>query len=80
MYFFILSPYKIEALEFNQADFMADDLLSAIESGETVIATTEQGFYLLREANPHLTYYYKIAVEKFAPVSSAAGRPISIAV
>ena len=77
MYFYILSPYVIEALEYNQTDFVSDDLLAAIQSGETLVATTEDHFNLLKMSNPKHVFYYRVGVER---VNKISDRKIPIAV
>lgn len=63
MVFYILSPYKIEAQESCLQDFIADDLLMAIQSKDSKIATDEEGYVALCEAYPSY-YKYEIAVRK----------------
>lgn len=61
MFFYILSPTKIEAYENKLSDFIADDLFCAIESGDSKIATTKESLNKLKEAFPFY-HIYKIEV------------------
>lgn len=61
MCFYILSPFRIEAYENKQDDFIADDLLFAVQSRDTVLATSNEQLSLLIEAYPkHHVYRVKI--------------------
>lgn len=61
MCFYILSPFRIEAYENNQDDFIADDLIFAIQSRDTFIATSNEQLSLLEEVYPqHHVYTVKI--------------------
>jgi len=64
MVFYILTPYKIEAYEHQLSDFIADDLLSAIESAEAKIATSDVHLCALQKAYPNYIKYI-VRVEKF---------------
>ena len=64
MVFYILTPYKIEAHEHRQPDFLADDLLCAIQAGETKIATDEECLAVLEKAYPKY-HKYEIKIGKF---------------
>jgi len=57
MVFHILTPYKIDAYEHQLSDFIADDLLSAIESAETKIATSDAHLCVLQKAYPNYIKY-----------------------
>jgi hypothetical protein len=57
MTFYILTLYKIEAHEHGLNDFIADDLLSAIQAGDTKIAIDEDHFLLLAKAYPKYHKY-----------------------
>ena len=59
MIFYILTPHRIEAHERSLSEFLADDLLFAIQAGETKIATDEECLYHLEKAYPK---YYKYEV------------------
>jgi hypothetical protein len=64
MVFFILSPYKIEALEHQLTDFLADDVVHTIQLELTKIATDDTCLKNLEKQYP--TYHkYKITVGKF---------------
>ena len=61
--FYILTPFKIEAHEYGLSDFVADDLLQAIQSSSTLIATDQMCLDNLEKAYP--TYHrYQIKVGK----------------
>jgi hypothetical protein len=63
MVFYILSLHKIEALEYKLDDFLADDLVQAIQSGNTKIANTDEIFNELKRSYP--TYYkYVVSMER----------------
>jgi len=64
MVFYILTPYKIEAHEQRLRDFLADDLLFAIQAAETKIATDEKCLAVLEKAYPRY-HKYEIKVGKF---------------
>jgi len=64
MVFYILTPYKIEAHEHSLRDFLADDLLFAIQAGETKIATDEECLSNLEKAYPKY-HKYEVRVGKF---------------
>lgn len=59
--FYILTPFKIEAHEHGLSDFIADDLLDAIQSASTVIATDQRCLLDLEKAYPK-HHKYKIKV------------------
>lgn len=63
MVFYILCPRKIEAQEHCLQDFIADDLLIAIQSKDSKIATDEEGFMALSKEYPSY-YRYEIVVRK----------------
>lgn len=63
MVFYILSPYKIEAYENQLSDFLPDDLLLAIQTGETKIATDADSFAFLQKAYPKY-HKYKVLLGK----------------
>lgn len=63
MVFYILSPYRIEAQESCLQDFIADDLLMAIQSIDSKIATDKEGYATLCKAYPSY-YKYEIVVRK----------------
>jgi hypothetical protein len=60
MVFWIFTPYKIEAYEFDLSDFYADDLTSAMQSAETKIATTQECLAHLEMVYPK---YHKYRIE-----------------
>lgn len=63
MVFFILTPHKIESLEHNLPDFLADDVVLTIQLEVTKIATDEICLENLQKQYP--TYYkYKINIGK----------------
>ena len=63
MVFYILAPHRIEAIEHGLVDFLADDVMFAIQSAEVKIATDTLSLDNLNKAYP--TYYqYKIKVDK----------------
>jgi hypothetical protein len=64
MVFYILTPHKIEAHENSLREFLADDLLFAIQAGETKIATDEECLSHLEKAYPKY-YRYEVRVGKF---------------
>ena len=57
MVFHILTPYKIEAYEHQLPDFIADDLLSAIESDKTKIAISDAHLCALQKVYPNYIKY-----------------------
>ena len=63
MIFYILTPYKIEAHEHELKDFLADDLLFAIQAGDTKIAIDEDHLSILAKAYPKY-HKYEITVGK----------------
>lgn len=63
MVFYILTPYKIEAYEHELKDFLADDLLFAIQARDTKIAVDEDNLAALVKVYPKY-YKYEIIVGK----------------
>ena len=63
MVFYILTPYKIDAHEHKLRDFLADDLLEAIQLAETKIATDEECLDELQKAYPKY-HKYKVILGK----------------
>jgi hypothetical protein len=61
MTFYILTPHKIEAVNDNLSDFIADDLMLAIQKASTKIATDR--FYLEVLQREYPTYHkYEIKI------------------
>jgi len=59
--FYILTPFKIEAHEYGLSDFIADDLLCAIQSASALIATDQRCLADLEKAYPkHHKYLIKV--------------------
>jgi len=63
MIFYILTKYKIEAHEHQLRDFIADDLMSAIQAADTKIAVDKECLSLLMAAYPN-HHVYKVEVGK----------------
>jgi hypothetical protein len=55
--FYILSPLKIEAYEHNQLDFIADDVMYAIQMKDTKIATDRISLENLKKEYPNYNKY-----------------------
>jgi hypothetical protein len=64
MRFYILSPHKIEAHEHALADFIAEDLMYAIQSAHTKIAVDEEHMRVLEKAYPSYHRYEVIVGKK----------------
>ncbi len=61
MIFYILSKFKIEALENNLPEFIADDLADALRSGSSIVVTEEM---LPKIGSCDKSYRYKIQVSR----------------
>ncbi|MFA5758028.1 MAG: hypothetical protein WC942_01425 [Clostridia bacterium] len=57
MCFWILSPYKIESYEDSISDFIADDLLHAIQCSSSIIATSQDSLDKLQQQFPKYHKY-----------------------
>jgi hypothetical protein len=64
MVFYLLTPRKIEAHEYQLYDFLADDLLYLIQSPSTKIATDKKSLDHLKEQYPRY-HKYKVEIGKF---------------
>jgi hypothetical protein len=62
--FYILSPYKIEAHEHQLQDFIADDLMYAIQSADTKIAVDDDHLSVMEKAYPKYHKYEVIVGRK----------------
>ncbi len=61
MVFYILSKYKIEALENELPDFIADDLSEALRSGTSIVVSED----VLTKLGPFdRPYRYKIQISR----------------
>jgi hypothetical protein len=63
MTFYLLTSHKIEAFEYNLLDFLADDVLSAIQLEDTKIAIDDVCLKNLQQQYP-LYHRYEIKVAK----------------
>ena len=61
--FYILMPHKLEAYDNDLPDFLADDLMLAMQLKTTLIATDKTCLDNLQEAYPNY-YRYEIRVGK----------------
>lgn len=59
MRFYILSPYKLDALEHHLEDFISEDLMYILQSANTKIAVDESHLKAMERAYPK---YYKYEV------------------
>ena len=64
MKFIILSTYKMDAVENNCSEFLAEDLLEAIESDKSLIVTAVEHVGVIRQENPRHKFEYEIVVKK----------------
>jgi len=63
MVFYLLTPHKIEAFEYNLLDFLADDIQLTIQLEDTKIAIDEVCLQNLQQQYP-LYHRYEIKVGK----------------
>lgn len=61
MTFYILSKYRIEALDFDLGEFIGDDLIQIIKSSSTNIVTKYEEYIKIKDNYKHC---YKLKIEK----------------
>jgi hypothetical protein len=61
--FYILTPYKIDAFDNHLPEFIADDLMYAIQAGQTKIATDEKILEQMEKEYPHY-HMYEVTIGK----------------
>lgn len=65
MRFYILTPHKIEAHDSCLTEFVADDLMFAIQSSHSKIATNKKNLEMLEKVYPGY-YRYEVVIGKLA--------------
>ncbi len=59
----ILSKCKISAIEQNLTEFLAEDIVDAINSNDTIVFS-EQELKLMQDSNPEYKYCYELKIER----------------